>query len=89
MFGSNETESVGMRAMVTCAVCDSPIAGVDTIGDRASTETDLGSCPDHPLRGGGPTLKECRASDAQSEAQASRVGRKPTTSLLTHTQSQP
>jgi len=48
MFGSNETESVGMRAMVKCAVCEVPIAGVDTIGNRASTETDLEDCPDHP-----------------------------------------
>jgi hypothetical protein len=48
MFGSNETASVGMRAMVKCAVCGSPIAGVDTIGDRASTETDLADCSDHP-----------------------------------------
>jgi hypothetical protein len=31
----------------------------------------------HPFRGGGPVLKERRASD-WSEAQASRAGRKPT-----------
>jgi hypothetical protein len=32
----------------------------------------------HPFRGGGPVLKERRASDTPSEAQASRAGRKPT-----------
>ncbi|WP_414652170.1 transposase [Halorientalis sp.] len=32
----------------------------------------------HPFRGGGPVLKERRASDTRSEAQASRAGRKPT-----------
>jgi hypothetical protein len=48
MFGTNEVESAGMRAMITCAVCESPIVGVDTIGERASIETDLAPCPDHP-----------------------------------------
>jgi len=34
--------------MVKCGVCGSPIAGVDTIGEQASTETDMEDCPDHP-----------------------------------------
>ncbi len=41
----------------------------------------------HPIRGGGPTLKECRGSDAPSEAQANRVGRKPTTTMPIHVHS--
>jgi len=51
MFGTTETESVGMRAMVACVVCESPIAVVDTLGDQASIETNLEPCPDHPDAG--------------------------------------
>ena len=48
MLRNAGADSVGMRAMVKCGVCGSPIAGVDTIGDQASTETDIEDCPDHP-----------------------------------------
>jgi len=47
-----------MRAMVACAVCESPIAVVDTIGDRAAIETDLDPCPDHPEAGYLLTVEE-------------------------------
>lgn len=49
MFGTSETEvPSGMRALVRCAECDTPLAGVDTVGDQASIETDLESCSAHP-----------------------------------------
>ena len=49
MFGTSESEAPsGMRAMIRCAECDSPLAGVDTIGQQASVETDIDACPDHP-----------------------------------------
>lgn len=49
MFGTSDSEaSSGMRAMIRCAECDSPLAGVDTIGQQASVETDIDACSDHP-----------------------------------------
>jgi hypothetical protein len=49
MFGTSDSEAPsGMRAMIRCAECDSPLAGVDTIGQRASVETEIEPCSDHP-----------------------------------------
>jgi hypothetical protein len=49
MFGTSDSQTPsGMRAIVRCAECDSPLAGVDTIGQQASIETDIDSCPSHP-----------------------------------------
>ncbi|MDR5674263.1 hypothetical protein RH858_14130 [Halalkaliarchaeum sp. AArc-GB] len=48
----------------------------------------LAYATDHPIQDGGPILNERRDSDGQSEAQASRVGRKPTT-IWTNRHTQP
>jgi len=49
VFGSRETDGIaGMRALITCAECDTPLAGVDTVDERATIETDIEDCPDHP-----------------------------------------
>lgn len=49
MFGISETEKpAGMRALVRCAECDTPLAGVDTVGDQASIETEIDECSNHP-----------------------------------------
>jgi NAD(P)-dependent dehydrogenase (short-subunit alcohol dehydrogenase family) len=43
-------------------------------GMAESMARELGPEGIHPIRGGGPALKDGKASDAQSEAQASRAG---------------
>lgn len=37
-----------MRALITCTVCNTPIANVDTVGEQATVETEVRDCPDHP-----------------------------------------
>jgi hypothetical protein len=49
MFGTSGSEQPsGMRALVRCAECEAPVACVDTISRRASVETEIDGCPDHP-----------------------------------------
>jgi hypothetical protein len=49
MFGTSDTDQPGgMRALITCTVCNTPIANVDTVGQQATVETDIRDCPDHP-----------------------------------------
>lgn len=49
MFGESDSEiPTGVRALVQCAECDTPLAGVNTIGEQASIETDIDDCSTHP-----------------------------------------
>jgi hypothetical protein len=49
MFDTSNTEvPTGMRALITCAECETPLAGVDTVGQQASIETEIEECPTHP-----------------------------------------
>jgi len=48
VFSSRETDGIaGMRTLVTCAECDTPLAGVDTVDERATIETDIENCSEH------------------------------------------
>jgi hypothetical protein len=49
MFGESDPGiPTGVRALVQCAECDTPLAGVNTIGEQASIETDIDDCSTHP-----------------------------------------
>jgi hypothetical protein len=48
MFGTDRETVAGGRALLSCAACETPIAGVDAIEKRATVETDVQDCPDHP-----------------------------------------
>jgi len=45
---SDAAVPTGMRALITCAQCQTPLAGVDTVGQQASVETDIEECTTHP-----------------------------------------
>jgi hypothetical protein len=45
MFGASDTEiPTGVRALVQCAECDTPLAGVDTIATEMTDQSGAGSC---------------------------------------------
>lgn len=49
MFGASDSDQhSGMRALIRCAECESPVACVDTISRRAVVETEIDECPEHP-----------------------------------------
>lgn len=49
LFGLRETVTVaGMRALITCAECDTPLACINTVDEHATIETDIESCLEHP-----------------------------------------
>ncbi len=49
MLGASDPDDVaGMRAMIRCVECETAIAGVDTVHERAAVETPVDDCPDHP-----------------------------------------
>lgn len=49
MFKTSDSEMpTAMRALIQCAECEAPLAGVDTVGQQASIETDIEDCSTHP-----------------------------------------
>jgi hypothetical protein len=48
MLGTDGRTVVGVRALLSCAECETPIAGVDAIKKHATAETDVRDCPDYP-----------------------------------------